>query len=128
MNFMSKNRLIKSLLICTAIVSIHACKHESPVPEGPTVSFKEHVLPIITSNCTALECHPATGGEFSLVSYNDVIENGKIKEGDSKDNELLEVIKSTDDDKRMPQPPSTPLTADQIQIIELWIAQGAKNN
>lgn len=125
---MLNNKLVKSFLLCTVVLSFHACKHESPVPEMPTISFKEHVQPIITSNCTALECHPATGGEFPLVSYNDVIENGEIKEGDSKDNELLEVIKSTDDDKRMPKPPSPPLTADQIQIIELWIAQGAKNN
>jgi hypothetical protein len=125
---MSKNKLFKPFIFCIAIISIQACKHESPVPEGPTISFKEHVQPIITGNCTAAECHPATGGEFPLVSYNDVIENGEIKEGNAKDNELLEVIKSSDDDKRMPQPPSAPLTANQIQIIELWIAQGAKNN
>lgn len=122
------SKFIKPLLFCMSMVVLFSCKHDYPAPEGPTISFKEHVQPIITGNCTAAGCHPATGGEFPLVSYNDVISNGEIKEGDSKDNELLEVLKSTDDDKRMPRPPSEPLTADQINIIELWIAQGAKNN
>jgi hypothetical protein len=98
------------------------------VPEGPTVSFKEHVQPIINGNCSAAECHPATGGEFPLVSYNDVIKNGEIKEGNGKDSELIKVLKETDDSERMPPPPSAPLTANQIQIIELWVTQGAKNN
>ena len=97
-------------------------------PETPTISFKEHVQPIITGNCTAAECHPATGGEFPLVSYNDVIVNGEIKEGKGTDVELIKVIKSTSDDDRMPQPPSSPLTENQIKIIELWVEQGAKNN
>jgi hypothetical protein len=112
-------------LFTIAIASLNACKHDYPEPVAPTISFKDHVQPIITGNCTAAECHPATGGEFPLVSYNDVIANGEIKDGGG---ELIEVLKETDDDERMPRPPSPPLTADQIQIIELWITQGAKNN
>jgi hypothetical protein len=115
-------------MLFVSFATLNACKHESPVPEGPEISFQKHVQPIITGNCTAAGCHPATGGEFSLVSYNDVIKNGEIKEGNGKDSELIEVIKETDDNKRMPPPPSPSLTANQIQIIELWVAQGAKNN
>ena len=125
---MVKKNLRYVLVFILAITGLASCKHDYPVPEGPTISFKEHVQPIISGNCTAAECHPATGGEFPLVSYNDVIENGEIKEGKGTDVELLEVIKSTDENERMPKPPSAPLTANQIQIIELWIEQGAKNN
>lgn len=125
---MSKKSIIYPTLCCLLALGYTSCKHDYPVPEAPTISFKEHVQPIITGNCTASECHPATGGEFPLVSYNDVIENGEIKEGKGTNVELLKVIKSTDEDERMPQPPSSPLSADQIKIIELWVEQGAKNN
>jgi hypothetical protein len=125
---MQKIKLFIPFLFFTALITFNACKHDSPVPEGPTVSFKEHVLPIINGNCSAAECHPATGGEFPLASYNDVIKNGEIKEGNGKDSELIKVLKETDDSERMPPPPSAPLTANQIQIIELWVTQGAKNN
>lgn len=126
---MLKLKLFKHFMFASSLVLLlNACKHDSPAPEGPTVSFKDHVQPIIIGNCTAPQCHPATGGKFPLVSYNDVIKNCDIKEGNSKDNDLLEVIKSTGNEKRMPPPPLAPLTANQIQIIELWVAQGAKNN
>lgn len=125
---MSKLKHLIPILLFIVFASLNACKHDSPEPVGPTVSFKDHVQPIITGNCTAAECHPAAGGEFPLVSYNDVIKNGKIKEGDGDESELLEVLKETDESERMPRPPSPPLTANQIQIIELWIEQGAKNN
>ena len=124
---MSKNTYLILLLVIASMVSISACKHESPEALKPTVSFKEHVQPILTGNCTAEGCHPAVGGEFSLASYNDVIENGEIKDK-GEDSKILEKIKEEDANDRMPPPPNRPLTADQIQIIELWIEQGAKNN
>lgn len=113
------------ILFTIALSGLNAYKHDYPEPVGPTISFKDHVQPIIAGNCTAAECHPATGGEFPLVSYNDVITNGEIKDGGG---ELIEVLKETDEDERMPKPPSPALSADQIKIIELWITQGAKNN
>ena len=122
---MFKNNIIAIITVFTALASINACKHDYPEPVAPTISFKDHVQPIITGNCTAAECHPATGGEFPLLSYNDVITNGEIKDGGG---ELIEVLKETDEDERMPKPPSPALSADQIKIIELWITQGAKNN
>ncbi len=39
---------------------------------------------------------------------------------------LYEVITETDEDKRMPQPPNAPLSADQINLIAKWIMQGAE--
>ncbi|MFN7691037.1 MAG: hypothetical protein ACK5QU_08150, partial [Bacteroidota bacterium] len=72
--------------------------------------------------------HPATGGEFPLDTYSNIIKHGEIKLADADDSKLLEVLKTTDNDDRMPRPPAPPLTSSQIQIIELWIKQGAKNN
>ena len=124
-----KPTLLKSLLFCGVVCFLYSCKHDPILPDSPVVSFKDHVLPIIVGNCSATGCHPAVGGEFSLMTYSDVIENGDIKPGSNKDDsDLLEVIKSSKDNKRMPPPPAPPLTNDQIQLIELWINQGAKDN
>jgi hypothetical protein len=125
---MYKPKLIKSIIICVAISFIISCKHDSPEPVGPNVSFKEHVLPIIISSCTAPGCHDANSSEFPLLSYSDVILNGEIKEGKGLDVELIKVIKDKNENERMPPAPSNALTSNQIQIIELWITQGAKNN
>lgn len=124
-----KSALLKSVLFCVAVCFIYSCKHEPILPASPPVSFKEHVQPIIVGNCSAQGCHPAVGGEFSLMTYSDVITHGKIKaNSNNKDCELLDVIKSTKDSKRMPPPPALALTSDQIVLIELWIDQGAKDN
>jgi hypothetical protein len=63
-------------------------------------------------NCTAAECHPATGGEFPLVSYNDVITpmvlKLEIKDGGGELIEVVTNLKETDDDERMPRTPPSP--------------------
>lgn len=115
-------------LFLSAMGLISGCKHDYPEPAAPEISFSKHVQPIITGSCTAAECHPATGGEFPLDTYSNIIKHGEIKLADADDSKLLEVLKTTDNDDRMPRPPAPPLTSSQIQIIELWIKQGAKNN
>jgi hypothetical protein len=112
-------------LFLSAIGLISGCKHDYPEPVAPEISFKKHVQPIITGSCTAVECH-GTNNEFSLLSHSQVIKLGEIK--DSDEPKLLEVLKTTEEDDRMPRPPAPPLTNNQIQIIELWIKQGAKDN
>lgn len=121
----------KKLILLSAVISlalIAGCEHDYPEPAAPEISFSKHVQPIITGSCTAAECHPATGGEFPLDSYSNIIKHGEIKLADADDSKLLEVLKTTNNDDRMPRPPAPPLTSNQIQIIELWIKQGAKNN
>jgi mono/diheme cytochrome c family protein len=125
---MYKLKLISTLAIFVAFAFLNACKHDSPEPVGPTVSFKEHVLPIMIGNCSAPGCHDANSGEFPLLSYSDVIKHGEIEEGKGIDVKLIEVLKDKNENERMPPAPSKALTSNQIQIIELWISQGAKNN
>lgn len=125
---MRKRNSYKIITLLTFIIGLNSCEHEAPQPEAPEISFSKHVQPIITGNCTADGCHDAANGEFPLLSYNDVIKYGEIKKEEGSETKLVEVLKSNDPGERMPQPPSKPLTADQIQIIELWITQGAKNN
>jgi hypothetical protein len=50
-----------------------------------------------------------------------------VKPGSLADSKLYEVLNKSGDDI-MPPPPNSPLTADQITLIENWILQGAGYN
>ncbi len=93
-----------------------------------TVFFDNQILPIFTSNCNM--CHNAGGEEnFSLTSYNAVMHSGTISPGNPNRSKLYEKIIATvggEDNDRMPPPPKSALTQDQIDIIKKWILQGAK--
>jgi len=102
------------------------------VPCDPdTVYFQSQVLPLLISRCTEPGCHGAASGEEGVVldNYNNVTSTlNNITSTDPKKNELLKVIKDSNPGNRMPQPPRPPLSAAEIQLIQTWVAQGAKNN
>ena len=126
-----------------------ACKHEilrDPLTGGnpggggnPTVTascspdtayFQQQVLPVIVSNCSMSGCHDAVSHEDGIIltSYASIMSTGKIKPGNPEDSELFEKIIANDNDNRMPPPPRSRLTTDQVEVIRKWIRQGAKNN
>ncbi|MBL7952103.1 MAG: hypothetical protein JNM62_10315 [Flavobacteriales bacterium] len=133
------------------IVILAACKHEPPV--GPlveepgnggggggveppdevvvcdanTVWFQQQIQPLLTSNCTMGDgCHSSATDDndgIDLTSYAALMNSGVVQDGD-----LWEAINDNDPDDRMPRPPQTPLTQEQIDLIGQWIQQGAQNN
>lgn len=100
------------------------------VPCNPNiVYFEKDVLPILTANCAYSGCHNATSAKDGIIldSYNNVIKTGKIKVGSPSGSKIFEVITETDPKDIMPQLPAAKLNSEQIQTIEKWINQGAKN-
>jgi uncharacterized membrane protein len=100
--------------------------HESTV-SVENVSFNNDILPILQERCT--KCH---GGEFpteglSLTSYEALLagsQNGQvIIPGDSNNSLLFEKVESGEMPKR-----GSDLTAEQIELIQQWIDEGALNN
>lgn len=93
------------------------------------IYFDQQILPILISNCAMEGCHNAASHEDGVVldSYENVMSTGDIKPFDLGDSELYEVITESDPDDRMPPPPSSALSADQISLIAAWIQQGAKD-
>src|SRR5438270_10529899 len=99
-----------------------------------TIQFSHDISPILSENCFA--CHgpdenkrkarlrfdqkdvpfkPAKSGEIPIVA------------GDPAKSELIKRITSKDEDEKMPPPKSgKKLTAQQIDLLTKWIAQGAK--
>ena len=65
----------------------------SDVYKRQAVTFTNDIQPIITENCTNRGCHHG-GEQVSLLTYDDVIKNGYVVEGNPKDNVLYQAIDS----------------------------------
>lgn len=144
-----KKTTIVSASLMLIISFFFSCKHE-PVGLPPatggggggvvtggdqpcsvdTVYFQNKVLPLIISSCAKPGCHDAITKEHGveLTSYERIMATGEVTPGNPGSSKLYKVLNETDLDKRMPRPPSLPLTAAEKDIIYKWIQQGAKNN
>ena len=98
---------------------------------GPAVSradtdFAQDILPILEARCQA--CHPANGGQanLALVSRESILAGGKsgpaINPG-NPDSSLL--IGKVSGSKPLMPPVGDPLSAEQVDILRMWIAEGA---
>jgi hypothetical protein len=106
----------------------------TPTAITSDVSFRTDVLPILSERCFA--CHgfdaESREGGIRLDTFDGATGTGDsgattILPGKADESELIRRLKSTDDGEVMP--PShlgKPLTADQVNVIERWINQGAK--
>ena len=104
-----------------------SCKHKANFEELAEVSYAGSISPIISSNCAFSGCHGDSAFQkFSLTSYEGLM-NGGIKAGDPSNSKLYKTLKTLGDDI-MPKKPYNELTEKQIQLIYVWIGQGAKNN
>ncbi|HNS12642.1 MAG TPA: hypothetical protein PKM97_08530 [Bacteroidia bacterium] len=109
------------------LLFITACRTEPDIPSNPKVLFQTEVQPILTGSCGQTECHAKNGTEFSLIGYEDVIENGGVVKGDARSSTLYRVI-SNRSSNEMPPEPMELLDDHSIKLIYVWIEQGAKNN
>ncbi len=91
------------------------------------VYFQKDILPILIGSCAFSGCHDAATATEGVIldSYGNVINTADVKAFNLDDSELYEVITQTDPDKVMP--PTGKLDNEQINLITLWILQGAEN-
>jgi WD40 repeat protein len=87
------------------------------------------VRPILRKHCTV--CHSVknvkefdVSGGLALDSY-EAAAKGAKKAGKSQASRLLELVKSSDENRRMPKD-APPLPAEAIDLFSRWIATGAK--
>lgn len=99
------------------------------IPCDPdTVYFNMDLLPVLVSSCAKSGCHDAASHQEGVIltDYNNVMATADINPFNPNNSKLYEAI-TEDGDDIMPPPPDAALTADQIQMVYKWIAQGAKN-
>jgi hypothetical protein len=105
------------------------------------VSFKADLVPIFQERCMICHADGAPGclaSGFSLATYESLMRGTKfgpmVIPGKSADSNLLILVKHQADPSiamprsQTPGKPSEWLEPHQIQRIETWINQGAKNN
>ncbi len=126
-NFICLNTGITFVFIAVFVSMLGGCKHKTNFDELTEVSYSSSVAPIINSNCAFSGCHgDSLSGSMNLVHY-DGLMNGGIEAGSPNKSKLYLALKSLKDDV-MPKKPYNELTEKQIQLIYVWIGQGAKNN
>jgi cytochrome c553 len=99
----------------------------SPAAEV-AVDFNRDIRPILAENCFA--CHGQDGNkreaDLRLDDRAAAVEMRAIVPGDLVASSIVERIRSTDDEVRMPPPPSNRfLTEAQKDALDRWIAAGA---
>jgi hypothetical protein len=126
----SKIKFLKISFLAFILMSfVIGCKDEPVIPDTPVIEFSDDILPILVGNCGASGCHGSYNPQqFLLASYSDVITHGEVKAKDAKASLLYQVITTSIEARKMPRKPYPDLTEKQIELIYLWIMQGAKNN
>ncbi len=139
--------MIKHIFIVLLLaLSVGSCKHlpnevdwvnpNSPVIttlscNEDTIYFQEQILPIFNSGCATTDCHNVESHEDDLIldSYFNIMDSGEIEPGNPYEGDIYESITEdwTDDDLMPPLDEGGPLTTEQIDLIRLWIEQGALN-
>lgn len=120
--------MFKRLVLIVAGFFGMGCQHDPIIPPAPQISFAEQIAPILISNCATTGCHDgSSSGDEDLPPLRNYEEIRKhVKPGNARDSKIYKYITAIDGEDAMP--PDRPLTEEQIQLIFLWISQGAKNN
>ncbi|UUO08726.1 DUF1553 domain-containing protein [Blastopirellula sp. J2-11] len=115
-----------------AFIQAHLDEVDAPaggVSPAPKNDFLTKVSPILKSEC--FRCHgEKEKGGLSLASRELAMLGGDsgeaaIQPGDPHASEIINRLRSPDDDLRMP-PTGEPLSEEKIKILEKWITEGAK--
>ncbi len=122
------NGVSRSVLSAVAVLAVAAC-----APSG--VSYNKDVQPILAKNCA--ECHsPGQKGfvasGLDTTSYTALMNGGKfgplVKPGDALGSSLNMLVEGRANASiRMPHGREK-LPAKDIEILKVWVNEGAKNN
>lgn len=120
---------VVSFLCIFFFFCLPACKDEPVIPDAPVVKFSNDILPLMDGNCGPSGCHGNYNPQqFLLTNYENIMANGEVKAKDAKGSKLYQVIVSNIEETKMPRKPYPDLSEKQIELVYLWIMQGAKNN
>ena len=122
--------VLKRSLAAAALLAVAAC---SPAPTG--VSYNKDVQPILAKNCS--ECHAA--GQKGLIasgldttSHQNLMKGGKfgplVKPGDALSSALNMLVEGRVHSSIQMPHGREKLPAKDIEMLKVWVNEGAKNN
>jgi hypothetical protein len=104
---------------------------------GNRISYRQEVYPILENNCFACHTPPQGAGYvktgLNLETYETLMHGtryGPVVIPDNSRHSILNMLVEgrVDASMRMPHNRDQPLSAREIEILHLWVDQGAKNN
>jgi hypothetical protein len=102
-----------------------SCQHE-PELLSVEISFNKEVIHIINNNCNKSGCH-GSGEAPNLANYPDI--HNYVTDFKPMQSKLHKVITAHSNlGGLMPPKPDPTLSSHDIDIISIWILQGAKDN
>jgi hypothetical protein len=121
-----RRKIISALLCWLLAASWHA---RARAADGPPINYSRDIKPILAAHCYA--CHGPDEGRRKAKLRLDVRASAlkkAIEPGDPDNSSLLARVASDDPKKIMPPPSAKKgqLTAEQIERLRRWVAQGAK--
>lgn len=82
----------------------------------PTVSYANHIQPLLNNNCNTSSCHGGGAGNVSFSDYATVksyVDNGQLEQRVLIDQNM---------------PPTEPLIECDQKLLQQWLDAGAPNN
>jgi len=125
----SRRSLIATSLLLAATTVAPADEPEAAPAEKP-VSFMADVAPILVRNCIACHNPKKPESKYVMTSFAKLAKGGKVGEditlepGKPDESYLVELIRP-EGEPRMPYK-QDPLPAEEIALIERWVAEGGK--
>lgn len=116
-------------LFCVALATLSSNQQATGEEISSTVSFSQDIRQLLSDRCFL--CHgpdqKSRQADLRLDDFDSATE-WAIVPGDPEGSEVITRITSDDPDLRMPPPESNkpPLTAEQVQLLKQWIAEGAE--
>lgn len=106
-------------------------KREEKIPENPLI-YKDLVGRILDKKCVSCHNPNKKKGELLMTSLNGLLAGGEVGStiipGNPQESELIRRIHlPVEDEDHMPPDGKKPLDANEIQILEQWIAKGASD-
>jgi uncharacterized membrane protein len=100
-------------------------------PANPAY-FAVHIAPVLARSCVSCHRPEKHKGGLMMDTYEHLLHGGDdgpaIVPGNTKSSELLRRVRlPASDDDSMPSDGDKPLTPEEIQMIDLWIAAGARS-
>ncbi|UZD23331.1 PSD1 and planctomycete cytochrome C domain-containing protein [Algoriphagus halophytocola] len=134
---MSISKTIRLLLICAILASCsHEQSQEITLAETEQISYNFHIRPILSDKCFVCHGPDANKREADLrldteagayAALKEDPDQYVIKPGSLEESTVYHRITSEDPGELMPPPESNlALTEGEINLIKVWIAEGAK--
>jgi len=125
---MKQLKRIAQTCLAVSAVLLASCTHEPELKPGtPDVCFDRDIMLIVNSNCNVAGCHGSGDRELEpLSTYEDL--RSLVEPGNLSKSKLHEVITANPGSEKYMPPKSKPaLSKEQIDMISIWIMQGANH-